>query len=149
MITLNDIQETKKENPIPQGKYVPATRYGNIIFTAGMTPRKSGVLVLTGKVLKDTPLETYKEAMYQAVDNALTAAANKLAEGEKIVQVLQLNVFVNAEEGYTTHAKVADFATDYLCEKLGDAGVAARASIGVASLPGNAPFEVQIVVAAE
>ena len=26
-------------NPIPQGKYVPANRFGDLIFTAGMTPR--------------------------------------------------------------------------------------------------------------
>ena len=27
----------KEANPIPQGKYVPATRFGNMIFTAGPT----------------------------------------------------------------------------------------------------------------
>ena len=36
---------TEKKNPIPQGKYVPATRSGNLIFTAGMTSRKNGVLL--------------------------------------------------------------------------------------------------------
>ena len=40
----------KEANPIPQGKYVPATRFGNLIFTAGMTPRNNGVLIRTGKV---------------------------------------------------------------------------------------------------
>lgn len=138
-----------KANPIPQGKYVPATRYGNMIYTAGMTPRKNGVMILSGKVTKDTPLETYKEAVRQAADNALTAAKNKLAEGEKIVQVLTLTVYINAEPDFTTHAKFADFATDYLVEELGDAGVAARASIGMGSLPGNAPCEISIVCAAE
>ena len=32
-----------------------------------------------------------------------------------------------------------------LCEELGEADTAARAAIGVASLPGEAPVEVQIV----
>ena len=40
----------KEANPIPQGKYVPATRFGNFIFTAGMTSRKNGVLMKPGKV---------------------------------------------------------------------------------------------------
>ena len=35
----------KKANPIPQGKYVPATRFGDLIVTAGMTPRKNGQLI--------------------------------------------------------------------------------------------------------
>lgn len=28
------------QNPIPQGKYKPAVRHGDLIFTAGMTPAK-------------------------------------------------------------------------------------------------------------
>ena len=138
-----------KANPIPQGKYVPATRWGNMIYTAGMTNRKNGVLTMAGRVKKDEPLETYKDAVRQAADNALTAARNKLNEGEKIAQVLTLTVYINAEDDFTAHAKLADFATDYLCEELGTAGVAARASIGMGSLPGTAPVEIQIVCAAE
>ena len=137
----------KQKNPIPQGKYVPATRSGNLIFTAGMTSRKNGVLILTGRVKADEPLETYREAVYQAAGNALTAALNKLNEGESIAQVLSLMVYVNAEDGFTVHSKLADFATDYLCEKLGDAGIAARAALGVASLPGNTPVEIQMICA--
>lgn len=136
----------KRPNPIPQGKYVPATRSGNLIFTAGMTSRKNGVLILSGRIKADEPLETYREAVYQAADNALTAALNKLNTGESM-QILSLMVYVNAEDGFTVHSKLADFATDYLCEKLGSAGVAARAALGVASLPGNAPVEIQIVCA--
>lgn len=139
----------EKVNPVPQGKYVPATRYGNFIFTAGMTSRKNGVLILSGKVKADVALDTYKDAVYQAASNALIAAQNKLKEHEKIVQVLQLMVYVNAEEGFNLHSKLADFATDYLCDELGSAAVAARAAIGIASLPGNAPVEIQLVCAAE
>ena len=70
----------KKANPIPQGKYVPATRFGDLIVTAGMTPRKNGQLIQTGRVLKDAPLEDYKDAVRQSAENALTAARNQLAE---------------------------------------------------------------------
>ncbi|MCI8423738.1 MAG: RidA family protein [Lawsonibacter sp.] len=138
----------KQANPIPQGKYVPATRWGNLIFTAGMTSRKNGVLILAGQVKGDAPLETYQEAVCQAASNALAAVVNQLAEGEHIAQVLSLMVYVNAEEGFAVHSRLADFATDYLCEQLGAAGVAARAALGVASLPGNAPVEIQMVCAA-
>lgn len=139
----------EKVNPVPQGKYVPATRFGNLIYTAGMTSRKNGVLLLSGKVKADEPLDTYKDAVYQAASNALIAAQNKLNEGEKISQVLQLMVYVNAEEGFNVHSKLADFATDYLCDELGIAGVAARAALGVASLPGNAPVEIQLICAVQ
>ena len=41
----------RSQTPIPQGKYRPALRNGNAIYTAGMTPRRNGVLVMTGQVL--------------------------------------------------------------------------------------------------
>ena len=135
----------KKANPIPQGKYVPATRFGDLIVTAGMTPRKNGQLIQTGRVLKDALLEDYKDAVRQAAENALTAARNQLAEDERIVRVLSMTVYVNAEDGFTSHAKIADFASDYLNEELGDASPMARVSIGVATLPGNAPVEIQLM----
>ena len=133
------------ENPIPQGKYVPATRTDNMVFTAGMTPRDNGVLIKSGKVKISEPIETYKQAVIQATTNALNAAKNMLSEDEKLSKILFLTVYVNAEEGFTSHAKIGDIASNFLYEKLGDAGIGSRAAIGVASLPGNAPVEIQLV----
>lgn len=42
-------------NSIPQGHYKPAVRYGNIVFSAGMTPRKDGVLLMSGKIETNIP----------------------------------------------------------------------------------------------
>lgn len=132
------------KNPVSQGKYVPAVRAGQLIMTAGMTSRKDGVLIYTGKVQADKPLEEYKEAVIQAAANALTAAKNQLQEGEKIGRVLQMIVYVNAAEGFVDHTKLADFASEYLTEQLGDAGVCARCALGMASLPKNAPVEISL-----
>lgn len=137
----------KYANPIPQGKYIPANRYEKIIYTAGMTPRIDGKLILEGKVSANHPLDYYRAAARQAAANALIAAKNVLEDEEQIAKVLTMTVYVNTEEGYTEHSKIADFASEYLFEELGEAGVASRAAIGVASLPDNAPVEVQIVAA--
>ncbi|WP_368655088.1 RidA family protein [Ornithinibacillus sp. 4-3] len=134
-----------KKNPIPQGKYVPATRFGNIIYTAGMTPRKDGVLIQSEKVSANKPLDYYKDSVLQAMSNALIAAENLLEDQEKLEKVLSLNVYVNAEEDFLQHTALADFASEYLFEVLGDAGIGSRAAIGIASLPGNAPIEIQLV----
>ena len=135
--------------PIPQGKYVPATRYGNLIYTAGMTPRLNGVLLLSGKVKTDDDIQIYRSAVRQAAANALTAAGAQLNNSEKISKVLQMVVYVNAEESFTLHSRLADFASEYICEELGEHGIAARTAVGVASLPGNAPLEIQMVCAAD
>jgi len=135
----------KEANPIPQGKYVPATRFGDIIFTAGMTPRRNGVLIREGKVKISDSFDEYAIAVRQAAKNALTAAKNRLEEGEHIAAILSITVYVNAEAGFTSQSKIADIASEYFCEELGEAGVGSRAAVGVSSLPGNAPVEISIV----
>lgn len=132
--------------PKAQGRYRPATRHGDLIFTAGMTPRDNGVLVSCGKVTQAAPLESYREAVQLAVANALNAAGDVLLDQERIHQVLVLTVYIAAEKQFEAHSKIADFASDFLAEALGDTCIGSRAAIGVSSLPGNAPVEITLVV---
>lgn len=136
---------SKENQPIPQGKYVPATRWKDTIYTAGMTPRRNGKLIQVGKVQLHQDLSHYKEAVRQAAANALVAIQGKLRSQEEVQQILLLNVYIQAEEGFADHAKLADFASEYFVEQLGDVGIGSRAAIGVASLPGNSPIEIQVV----
>lgn len=135
------------DQPIPQGNYLPAIRHADLIYTSGMTPRKAGKLIFVGKVTADEPLGTYQDAVQLATRNALTAAQNQLADGESIAAVLQLSVFINAQQGFTQHAKLADFASDTLVEELGTIAIGSRAAIGVATLPSDAPVEITLVAA--
>lgn len=136
-----------KQNPIPQGKYVPATRSGQTIYTAGMTPREDGRLIMEGKVLCGEPFETYQKAVIVAVRNALIAASNMLYPGEKIEKILLMTVYVNAEDGFEKHPRIADFASEFLYQELGENAIGSRVAIGVATLPSNAPVEIQLIVA--
>lgn len=112
-----------------------------------MTPRRKGILIQTGKVSSEEPLHIYKKAVRLAVSNALNAANNIINEDEKLNQILALNVYVNAQESFQAHSDLADFASEYLYEQLGQNVIGSRAAIGVASLPGNAPIEIQITAA--
>lgn len=135
------------QSPVPQGKYIPACRHSNLVYTSGMTPRNNGVLLFSGKIKVSEPIETYKEAVRLATKNALTAARSLITEQESLEKIVTLTVFIAAEEGFTAHAKLADFAADYLYEELGEYGIGSRAAIGVASLPGDAPVEIQLLAA--
>lgn len=136
----------RARNPIPQGTYVPAKRLGNLIFTAGMTPRENGVLIQSGKIKSDFVIENVKPAIRLAATNTLSAATNLLGEKERIESVISMTVYINAEENFELHSSIADIASEYYVEILGEAGIGSRAAIGVASLPGNAPIEIQLVV---
>ena len=133
------------EQPIPQGKYLPAVRHADLIYTSGMTPRKAGKLLYVGKIRVADPIESHREAVRLAAINALTAAQACLNESEKISIILELNVFLNAEEGFLAHASIADFASEALMEKLGPGCIGSRAAVGVSSLPSNAPVEIKLI----
>ncbi|MEK4427160.1 RidA family protein [Solibacillus sp. FSL K6-1523] len=134
------------KSPIPQGKYVPAKRVGNLIFTAGMTPRENGVLIQSGKIKSDFEIEHVKPAIRLAAMNTLSASEKLLNENEKIESVISMTVYINTEGDFELHSSIADIASEYYVELLGEAGIGSRAAIGVASLPGNAPIEIQLVV---
>ncbi|MBN2523564.1 MAG: RidA family protein [Bacteroidales bacterium] len=108
------------EQPIPQGKYLPAVRHADLIYTSGMTPRKAGNLLFSGKIRVVDSIDSHRDAVRLATMNALTAAQTRLNEGEKISLILQLNVFLNAEDKFLTHAKIADFSS--LMKNLGYSG---------------------------
>lgn len=127
--------------PPPQGLYVAAKRHGDLIFVSGMTPRRDGELLYSGKVDGETELAGLKAPVTLAMENALAAARGQLGPTEVLCGALSLTVYVNAAPTYTEHSKVADFASSYLADQFGGV-VPSRAAIGVTSLPGNAPVEI-------
>jgi enamine deaminase RidA (YjgF/YER057c/UK114 family) len=88
----------------------------------------------------------------EAYAAARLAALNSLAELEavcgdlrRVEGDLKVNGYVAASEGFEEHPAVINGASDLLQEIFSDAGVHARTAIGVQSLPGGAPVEVELV----
>jgi enamine deaminase RidA (YjgF/YER057c/UK114 family) len=129
------------------GMYRPATRHGDLVFTAGMTPRRDGVLLIRGTVGHDVDVATAQHAAGVAAANALAAAAAAAYGIDNIRRLLRLTVYVAAAPGFEDLTQVADGASQALAELLGDEqrAAAARAAIGVHTLPGGAPVEVELV----
>lgn len=130
--------------PPPQGLYVPARRYNDLVFVSGMTPRRNGVLLHAGQVASDAPAGLYEQAVRLATGNALQAAEAQLRSGERIASVLSLTVYVNAPPGFTRHSQIADIASRHIQDCI-HAALPSRTAIGVASLPGNAVVEISMI----
>lgn len=140
---MSQLNSNKK--PVSQGKYNIATRVGDLIYTSGMTPREDGQLIHKGKVTLGTPLSQYEDAVVLATKNALNAAESQLAESENLNQAVSLTVYINAVDTFDKHAALADYASQYLIDTKGSEFMGSRAAIGVASLPGNATVEIQLI----
>lgn len=133
------------EPPAPQGDYVPGVRNDGVVYTAGMTPRRDGVLTVTGVVGATVTLERAVEAAGLAASNAL-AALLSLAP-EQTVRCLRMTVYVACAPGFTALSAVADGASAIIVERLGADALPARSAIGVLALPAGAPVEVELTAA--
>ena len=135
------------EAPPPQGDYIPAVCHNGIVHTAGMTPRRDGVLQVSGIVGETLTLDQARAAAAVAVGNALAAVRSVLPAGAR-PRCLKMTVYIACAPGFTQLSAVADGASAVIADQLGVAGLPARSAIGVLSLPSGAPVEVELTAAA-
>ena len=127
--------------PKPQGDYMAASRHGDLMVTAGVTPRRDGVMRHAGRYEAGDAPDRFRAGAELAAANLIALLDGAVAEGEGIAFLLSLTVYVAAAPGFTDHARVADFASAILRDRYGAEGRCARAAVGVASLPGGACVE--------
>jgi enamine deaminase RidA (YjgF/YER057c/UK114 family) len=131
--------------PRPAGSYVPATRAGSLLFTAGQIPLKEG-LPYTGKVGQDISVEDAKEAARLCTLNALAAVKAEAGSLENVGRVVKVTGYIASVAGFNDQPQVMNGASDLIGELFGEKGLHARTAVGVAELPMNAPVEVEIIV---
>jgi enamine deaminase RidA (YjgF/YER057c/UK114 family) len=129
----------------PAGAYVPATRAGNLIFTAGQLPFEEGELRKTGKVGAAVSVEEAQRAARLCALNALAAAAAKAGGLHRIGRVVKVTGFVASASDFNRQPEVVDGASGLIGEVFGEAGLHARSAVGVAELPLDAPVEVELI----
>jgi enamine deaminase RidA (YjgF/YER057c/UK114 family) len=130
----------------PLASYVPAVRSGQHVYTAGQLPLREGELITTGKVGGEVTEEQALECARQCGLNALAAVRAEVGELSAIKRVVKVVVFVASTPDFTGQPAVANGASDLFGEVFGEAGRHARSAVGVASLPRDAPVEVELVV---
>ncbi|MBX7446324.1 MULTISPECIES: RidA family protein [unclassified Arthrobacter] len=132
--------------PVPVANYVPVRQVGNLVFTAGQTPTRDGVLTISGKLGRELTVEQGQEASATAVLNCLAALKQHLGSLDRIVSVVSLTGYVASAEGFGDQPAVINGASLVLEQAFGDRGRHARAAVGVAELPGLAPVEIAMIV---
>ena len=132
--------------PAPAGAYVPATRSGNLVFTAGQLPLEAGELNIRGKVGDTVGVDEASEAARLCAMNALAAASTQTGGVGGISRIVKVTGFVASAPDFNEQPQVIDGASEFLGEIFGDAGLHARSAVGVAELPMDAPVEVELVV---
>jgi enamine deaminase RidA (YjgF/YER057c/UK114 family) len=128
----------------PLANYVPSVTTGNLVFVSGQVPAVDGKIVDTGKVGQDMNIDQGKAAARQCLVNVLVHL--KAACGgdlDRVRRVVRLGGFIATSPYFTDHAQVMNGASDLAVAVFGEAGRHARTTIGVPSLPLDAPVEVE------
>jgi enamine deaminase RidA (YjgF/YER057c/UK114 family) len=144
---LSELGLTLPTAPVPVANYVPARRFGDLVFASGQTPTVDGVLTMRGKLGAEISVEQGQEAARISVLNCLATVAGLLGDLDRVEAVLKLTGYVASAPGFVDQPTVINGASVLLEQVLGDAGKHARAAIGMAELPGGAPVEVDLVLA--
>jgi len=145
---LTELGHTLPEVVPPLAAYVPASRVGELIFTAGQVPMRDGALLHVGKVGSDVTEAEARACAEQCALNALAAAASVAGGLDAIQQIVKVVVYVASSPDFVGQPAVANGASELLGAVFGDAGQHARSAVGAASLPLDAPVEVELVVRA-
>jgi enamine deaminase RidA (YjgF/YER057c/UK114 family) len=129
----------------PVAAYVPAVRTGNYVYVSGQLPLVDGKLQATGKVGASIGAQEAAALARICALNGLAAAAGAAGGVDAIARIVKVTCFVASEPTFTGQAQVANGASEFFIEVLGDAGRHARSAIGMAVLPLDSPVEVELI----
>lgn len=132
----------------PVANFKLFTRASDQIFMAGQIGQ-AGLATLIDLNSRDGQASARQDGELAAL--RLLAAITAALEQYKVrlSAIHRCAVYIAAPQGFTAHAQLADAVSDTLVSVLGDLGRHARTSIGVASLPAGALFEVDAVIGIE
>jgi enamine deaminase RidA (YjgF/YER057c/UK114 family) len=128
----------------PVATYVPFVITGSLVVVSGQLPMVSGKPGWTGKLGQGVSLEAGQMAARQCLLNVLAHLFNAVdGDLDRVARVVRLGGFIACTPEFSAHPQVMNGASDLAWEIFGDAGRHARATVGVASLPLDAPVEVE------
>jgi enamine deaminase RidA (YjgF/YER057c/UK114 family) len=144
---LKELGLTLPAPPKPAGTYSSVVIDRKQAWVSGQIVLQDGAMFHPGLVDRDISPDTAKEVARRAALQALSALEAALGSIDRVRQIVRVTVYVASVPTFNRQHEVANGATEVLTDIFGEAGRPARAAIGVASLPLNAPVEVDMVVA--
>jgi len=146
---IKELNITLPETPKPIANYLPSIRAGNLIFLSGQGPMDNEGNFITGKVGSDIKLDDAYLAARTVGLQLISVLKSEIQDLDRVKQIVKLLGMVNANQNFTDHPKVINGCSDLLVEVFQDKGKHARSAVGMASLPGNIPVGIEMIVEIE
>ncbi len=133
----------------PIGNYVHAKRVGNLLYLSGKgPPTGADGRMPKGKLGAGMSVdEGYRHA--RQVGLVLIAAIRDALGGDldRVEDIVKVLGMVNAAPDFEDQPKVVNGCSDLFVEVFGERGRHARSAVGMSSLPGGIPVEIEVIVA--
>jgi enamine deaminase RidA (YjgF/YER057c/UK114 family) len=142
---LQELGITLPPPPKPVAKYKPTVLVGNMLYVSGHGPAKGNdPALLAGKLGAGMTVEQGKESARLVGINVLATVKNALGSLDRVKRIVKTLGMVNAAPDFLEHPQVINGFSELMAQVFGDdAGVGSRSAVGMGSLPGNIPVEVE------
>lgn len=132
--------------PEPKGVYKPFLRVGNLIYVSGHGPVLDDGILIKGKVGLDINADAAKLAARQTGLTILSTLKANLGSLNPISRVIKVLGMVNCKSDFEQHPFVINGCSELFAEVWGEEnGVGVRSAVGMGSLPGNIPVEIEAI----
>ena len=142
------LQSGFKLPPQPEagGIYKACVQQGNLIYVSGHGPVQDDGSMIKGKVGKDLDADAAKLAARQVGLTILTTLKTNLGSIDKIGRVIKVLGMVNGTTDFEQHPYVINGCSELFAQIWGDDnGIGVRSAVGMGSLPGNIPVEIEAI----
>lgn len=140
------LQLTLPPAPAPLGVYKPCLIDGNHLYLSGHGTLQNDGSWIVGIVGLDMDKEAGKLAARQVGLAMLATIRQSLGSFNKIKRVIKVLGMVNAVQGFSDHPFVINGCSELFAAVWGpDNGVGVRSAVGMSSLPGNIPVEIEAI----
>jgi enamine deaminase RidA (YjgF/YER057c/UK114 family) len=130
----------------PTHEFLPVNVLGELAYVSGHAPFSDAAFRYQGKIGREFDLATGCKAAELAVLGCLASLEKAIGTLDSVRRVVKMNGYVNCDPEFRDLPQVTDAASKLLIALFGDSGRPARTTVGVASLPGGAAVELELVV---
>ena len=132
--------------PEPMGIYKPCLVVGNHLYVSGHGPLKEDKSLVTGRVGDTLTMEAGKLAARQVGLAILATVRKHLGSLNKVKRVIKVLGMVSCVPEFEKHPYVINGCSELFAEIWGqENGIGVRSAVGMGSLPGNIPVEIEVL----
>ena len=132
--------------PKPMGVYKPGLKVDHFYYVSGHGPVLNDGSLIVGRVGDAMDMEEGKLAAQQVGLTILSTLKSQLGSLDKIKRVIKVLGMVNCTADFERHPYVINGCSELFAKVWGEEnGIGVRSAVGMGTLPGNIPVEIEVI----